>query len=370
MIEYPPVISDGLFAGPRRIYPEKVAGTDKNHPFLALERRHEPLEKRDPQERCHVVSRSERIRLGVFLVVALGVLLGSIGVLSGSRLLEKRAEYEIRFTGASVTGLEVGADVRYQGVRVGRVEKIQIDPVDLQTVVVQLSLQPETPIRVDTEALLQYQGITGLKMVELRAGNPLSPVLAPGGEIRASSTFVDEIGERAENIADRLDRVLEGLAGVVDTKNRHHLTTLLSNIQTLTDSLSLVLGHVDELTGHSDQAVQQTAELLAHADALLTNPSLAATLDNLAAVSSDLRAAHLDSLGLAAKKTLVDAGAAFTHMDLLLLQSREDILRATESLRESADHMNEFSRRISEDPSRILRGGREQEIDAPWEADQ
>jgi ABC-type transporter Mla subunit MlaD len=327
-------------------------------------------ERCSPQARCHVVSRSERIRLGVFLLVSLGVLLGSIGALSGSRLLERRDDYLIRFVSASVTGLEVGADVRYQGVRVGRVEEIRIDGVDLQTVIVDLSLKPGTPIRVDTEAFLQFQGITGLKMIELRAGDPHSPVLAPGGEIRASATFVDELGQRAEGIADRLDRVLEGLAGVVNIDNRERLAALLTAIQALSDSLAVVFGQVGELTSHSDLAVRQTSLLLAHADSLLTDRALPETIHNLAAITGDLRAAHLDSLAAAAEKTFVDAGQAFTRMDLLLLQSREDILRATESLRESADHMNEFSRRIAEDPSRILRRGGEEEIDAPWEADQ
>ena len=83
-------------------------------------------------------------------------------------------------------------------------------------------------------------------------------------------------------------------------------------------------------------------------------------------MAGDLREARLDSLAAIATTTLGEAQRAFTHLDLVLVQTREDILRSTEALREGADHMNEFSRLIAEDPSRILRGGRAEEIDAPW----
>lgn len=317
-----------------------------------------------------LVNKSEQLRLGIFLVVAITVLVTTIGVLSGARLLEKRDAFFVRFSGAPVTGLEIGADVRYQGVRVGRVEDIHIDPVDLQTVIVDLSLRPATPIRADTQAVLQLQGITGLKMVELRAGNPLSPVLVPGSEIPASTTLVDRLGERAEGIADRLELVLEGLSGVVNPENRAALGALLAGAQSVSDSLGRAIGGINRLSLLAENVALRAAAVAARADSILLSESVSTSLENLAQITQDLREAHLDSLSVVAATTLSEARRAFTHLDLMLVQSREDILRSTESLREGADHMNEFSRLIAENPSRILRGGGEEEIEAPWRSEQ
>ncbi len=314
-----------------------------------------------------MVSRSERIRLGLFLVVATSLLVAALAILSGARFLEDRDQYTVRFTGASVAGLEIGADVRYQGVRVGRVQDITIDTSDLQTVIVSLSLRSGTPIRVDTEATLQFQGITGLKMIELRAGDPLSPALESGSTIPASTTLVERMGERAERIADRLELVLEGLAGVVDADNRGTMESLLLTLHEAADSLGRASGRFRHLVDRTEGLTTSTQGLIAHADSILRSTDLTQTLSNLASASRDLDAANLDSLAGVATTALSEAERAFTHLDLVLVQSREDILRSTESLREGADHMNEFARLIAEDPSRILRGTSELEIDAPWE---
>lgn len=313
-----------------------------------------------------MISRSERIRLGAFLVIATLLAIAVIAVLSGARLLEERDEYQVRFTGASVAGLEIGADVRYQGVRVGRVDDIGIDASDLTTVVVLLSLRQGTPIRVDTEAILEFQGITGLKMIELKAGDPSSDALEPGGTIPASTTLVSRMGERAERIAERLELVLDGLAGVVDPNNRGTFESLMLTLHEAADSLAGATGEFQQLARHAERLTRTTEGAVLRADSLLQGGQMREILHNLAAVSRDLEAAALDSLAAGTTKTLAEAERAFTHLDLVLVQSREDILRSTESLREGADHMNEFARLIAEDPSRILRGTSDGEIDAPW----
>ena len=157
-----------------------------------------------------------------------------------------------------------------------------------------------------------------------------------------------------------------GLAGVVDPDNRGTFESLLLTLHEAADSLAGATGKFRQLAGQAEKLTRTTEGAIARADSLLQGRQIREILNNLAAVSRDLEAAALDSLAAGTTKTLAEAERAFTRLDLVLVQSREDILRSTESLREGADHMNEFARLIAEDPSRILRGTSDGEIDAPW----
>ena len=82
--------------------------------------------------------------------------------------------YQIAFAG-SVTGLQQGSQVRYRGVPVGRVADIRIDPEHVESVLVTVEIERGTPIRQDTVASLEMQGITGIAFVQLRGGTQDEP---------------------------------------------------------------------------------------------------------------------------------------------------------------------------------------------------
>ena len=97
-------------------------------------------------------TRAQKIRLGVFLILALLLFVGAVGTLAGIKLLNPRDRYYVYF-GTSVSGLEVGSTVKMKGVRVGQVEEIHIAK-DVERVKVTLAMNPGTPITVDTRAIM------------------------------------------------------------------------------------------------------------------------------------------------------------------------------------------------------------------------
>ena len=116
--------------------------------------------------------------------------------------------YQIAFAG-SVTGLQQGSQVRYRGVPVGRVADIRIDPQRVEWVLVTIEVERGTPIRQDTVASLEMQGVTGIAFVQLQGGTQASPPLVAvvidfdgGGRYRCELTDVDAetvaIGDRVE----------------------------------------------------------------------------------------------------------------------------------------------------------------------------
>ena len=75
----------------------------------------------------------------------------------------------------SVAGLNLNAPVRYRGVDVGRVRKIALAPGNVEQVQLTLDIERGTPVKEDTVATLQTQGLTGIAFVELTAGHRDSP---------------------------------------------------------------------------------------------------------------------------------------------------------------------------------------------------
>ena len=86
----------------------------------------------------------------------------------------------------SVSGLNLNAPVRYRGVDVGRVRAIALAPGNVEQVQVTLDIERGTPVKEDTVAMLETQGLTGIAYVDLTAGRRDSPAI--DGEARARST--------------------------------------------------------------------------------------------------------------------------------------------------------------------------------------
>jgi phospholipid/cholesterol/gamma-HCH transport system substrate-binding protein len=89
--------------------------------------------------------------------------------------METRANYYDVFFTSSVTGLSVGAPVNLNGVAIGRVTEIRLDPVNPDQVRVTVEVDATSPIKSDSVASLELTGITGIYYVEVTGGNREAP---------------------------------------------------------------------------------------------------------------------------------------------------------------------------------------------------
>ena len=78
-----------------------------------------------------------------------------------------------------MAGLNVDAPVKYLGVDVGKVSRIEIDPRNSQQVRLHFLIDRGTPIKQDSLAVLKTQGLTGIAYIELSGGSAGSPPLLP-----------------------------------------------------------------------------------------------------------------------------------------------------------------------------------------------
>ncbi|MFA5499394.1 MAG: MlaD family protein [Candidatus Cloacimonadia bacterium] len=281
-----------------------------------------------------MVTKAQKVRLGVFLFITVSLLLLFFAIIAGNRLFEKLDTYYIAYEDISVSGLQIGAQVKYHGITVGRVESIKIDSTDVNRIIVEIRIEKGTPIKVDTEATLILVGITGQKQVELFGGTKNSTLLEPGSNIIAGATFFDDISSSVEEITVKLDRILDNIDALTSEENQENFSSMLSNLEMITSTTLSAVNKLDSTINSAEfeNIVSNTAKFTED----LANTDISGVVDELNAAISQ-------------------ANEAFTHIDLLVIRSRRDILATFETLKEAVDNFEEFTRLLSEDPSLILR---------------
>ena len=193
--------------------------------------------------------------VGFFVIVlsAIGILIGlwlSVGVSTKSY-----ANYTI-YMEESVAGLSVSAPVKYNGVDMGTVKKISVDPMDPKRVVIIIAIDPLTPIDTATRATLNMQGLTGVAYMELSDSDPNAPPLRvqPGQQypvIKSSPSLLFRIDVAIENLSENLQKVTSSIGNVFNEKNGQLLTNTLENINSASR-------HLNDAAGSAQFTIQRS----------------------------------------------------------------------------------------------------------------
>lgn len=218
-----------------------------------------------------MLSKAQKVRLGAFITVGSLLLLAILIAIAGNRLVEKKDIYYISFENYSVTGLQVGGSVNYRGIKIGRVEDIKIDPKDVARVIITVSVERGTPIKVDTQATLVFMGITGIKAVELSGGTNAAAMLKPKSFIKTGTTMIEDISDRALSIADKIDVIASNIGKLTDDENRRNIADILrqtsmllddtrSNLSSTMSSLNLVAANTARLTGGLNETITRITD--------------------------------------------------------------------------------------------------------------
>jgi len=305
------------------------------------------------------VTRAQKARLGLFLIISGSLLIVLLLIVTGTKFFEKRDQYFIRYRDVSVSGVEVGAQIKYHGVRVGRVDEIRIDEEEVETIVVTLSLKRGTPVKTDVEAEITALSLTGLKIIELTGGSSDAPLLPPDSEIPAGESALQMITGRAEAVSEKLEMVLNNLISLTGGENRQRFMNLIDNTAAVLEDVHIMLAESRDPIASTINNLELASQDIR---AITSSVEIQRTLANLDSASRNLNETDLANTLKILSNTFEQARLTFNHIDLTLLKGRHDLLISLEVLRESLDSFNEFSRMISEDPSLLLRGTREGEI--------
>lgn len=240
----------------------------------------------------------------------------------------------------SVAGLSVNSTVKYRGVDVGRVKDIILRPDNPEEVLLTLDIARGTPIKTDTLAVLETQGLTGLATVNLTGGSREAPALvALEGQnypvIKTGPSLFFRLDEAVSRLLSEeglaqlivhLDSAAVGVAKMLDEENQ---TLLKRTIKDLSDVAQTIASHktqIDQsLNGaakSADNLVKLTASLNAQVPTLLAgiNKSVVAldrATDELAKTSKTVGTIVNESkpeLQQFTKRTLPEAGLLVTEL--------------------------------------------------------
>lgn len=184
--------------------------------------------------------------VGLFVVI-LGLSLILIAFWLSSGFTEKQYNTYRAYMNESVTGLSENASVKYNGVDVGVVRKIVLNPANPSQVRLTLDIEEKIPISEDTTATLMSQGLTGISFVNLRGGSPKSPKLvAKKGQrypvIKTSPSLLLRLDKIVQDLSESLTGISEDIRSILDEENRKEFKLLLKNLTVVSDNLSKQMG--------------------------------------------------------------------------------------------------------------------------------
>ncbi len=202
-------------------------------------------------------TRANYVLIGVF---TLAVILGAFGFVwwfqragdAGSR-----ASYEVVFDG-SVSGLRTGSAVNFNGVRVGEVYDIQLDATDPRRVYVQIGVASHIPVRADTKAGLETQGLTGIAVVALIGGKlDAPPIVAESGKlprITAETSQMQDLMQAARTVMSRVDKML--------VENEQQIKEMIVEIGAAGKSVKEAADTLGNEIGAAGKSVKEAADTL------------------------------------------------------------------------------------------------------------
>ncbi|CAG9470935.1 MlaD family protein [Campylobacter upsaliensis] len=154
---------------------------------------------------------------------------------------EESFEYYEIHTQESVAGLGLKAPVRLLGVEVGSVENISIYTKQNLGVNILIKVKKETPIKEDTFATLQLQGITGLKFIQLQGGSVNSKKLTSDDGypvIAFRESFLATIDRQGERIFSLIKTADDKSKRLLSDENLQNIEMLLKNLAQLSENLN------------------------------------------------------------------------------------------------------------------------------------
>lgn len=214
------------------------------------------------------------LTIGCFTLAAIVACLGVVFWLNHSGGMSDREMVRVRF-GNQVSGLQPGAAVLFDGMRVGSVADLAVDPQDPRRVLATLAIAAGTPVRQDTRAGIASQGLMGTVEVSLEGGDPAAlPLSARDGEL--PMMLADPAAGRS------LTQSAQDTLGHVDTILADNSDALKSTM----DSLKVFSGALENNAGRVDAVLAGLAQMAGGGPAKVPPPVYDLAVPKLAALAT------------------------------------------------------------------------------------
>ncbi|PLX37282.1 MAG: hypothetical protein C0606_12385 [Hyphomicrobiales bacterium] len=287
-------------------------------------------------------TRANFVAIGAFVLAVLFAGFGFVYWLSNTSDTKSSSEVVIVFDG-TVTGLGIGGQVLFNGIKIGDVARMSLNPEDPNKVLVLARVDNTVPLKTDTKAELGYQGLTGVAHIQLKGGSPDAKSLFDTDGtpvIQADMSAFENLIEGAQTLLAKANTTLDAVEKIA-TENKESISTTVKNVEKFSDALAKNSDGVDTfladvaeaartvsgLSGRIESFVEKAESLVTAVDsekvgkvidnAVTVSDKLAAASGDVDAVIADIRkaAGDLSAFGENINETLAKVDAIVTDVD-------------------------------------------------------
>jgi phospholipid/cholesterol/gamma-HCH transport system substrate-binding protein len=252
-----------------------------------------------------------------------------------------------------VRGLSQGGEVHFNGIKVGDVSRIALDPKNSQLVVARARVTTDVPIRSDSYATLEPLGITGVNYIQITAGSAAKPLLkdsVPEGQVPRLASRRDTLSDLLAGGGTIVQRAVEALDRVNQVFSDENIRTLSA---TMSDIHAIIEDAQKTLQDADDTAKQITA--LAKSSQGLVDGDGRKSLAQLGAAATEIQGAAKDLRVTLARLNGPTESFATTGLPQLTV--------AIESLRKATDHLDEVLGEVQANPQGLIAKAPAKEIE-------
>ena len=270
--------------------------------------------------------------LGTFVLVSLTALLAFTAWLSDAQFDKKYDNYEISFRGG-VQGLSEGTEVRFNGLKVGDITELRIDPNDNNSVIVDIQVESNTPVDFESIGRMEPLGLTGLNYIQIIPGGPNSRLIKNSTDkdpfrLKGEASRIDLLLGSGGTVMESSQAALARINAVMTPEAIMDFHEILNNLKVITNNF-VDLKVDPEIFNRTMQSIEQAS----------SDVSLAADAVDLAAkdfdvlIENDVRTV-LDRSKISMEKldkTLVAIEALSKDSNQLITDGRDAINRLSNS---------------------------------------
>jgi len=289
--------------------------------------------------------------VGAFVLALGAVLVAVLLWLASGGAFQKKYDHYLAIMDESVAGLNLNAPVKYNGVDVGKVRLIQLDPSNPERVNLIFAIERGSPIKEDTVAVLKTQGLTGIAYVELSGGADNAPLLraAAGSEypvIRTKPSLSARLENVLTSVLSKLDSTSNNLNAILSVENQAALKSTLADLASVAHTLAARKESIDAGLIDAARTMKNSAQASAGFEPLIAR--LGRSADAVEKMGNEVA-----KTSASAGKTISSAGSDVNRFTSETLPQLERLLGELSVLTTSLRRLSEQTER---DPSGLLFG--------------
>lgn len=280
------------------------------------------------------------------------------------------AEYDVVFEGP-VRGLREASEVRFNGIQVGEVIDLGLNPDNPNEVIARVQVDAATPVKVDSFAQLEPQGLTGLSYIQITGGSPGAEELESRSGDRPARIFarqaqLEGLVEGGETVIENAQITIARINRLLSDENIESMTNILNNIEAVSGQFAEQEDLAARFGAAVDNFQQAGTDVSTAAVSLESFGATAETflIDEVGPMVEETRLASIavNQASTETYQTLVDIGP---ELEAFADEGLDALTTAARDLRALIAALERIALQLEEDPAGFLSEPRGREVEVP-----